>query len=61
MLVLAARASGTRCLVTHGLMATVTQDRYGPGGAGGSVVDLVVALVVVGEDGEVMGTLGGNS
>jgi hypothetical protein len=63
VLVLAARASLIRCLVTHGVMATVIQHRYGLGGAMVLVVALVVgsvvAWVVVGEGGELMGTLGG--
>jgi hypothetical protein len=59
VLVLTARASLIRCLVTHGLMATVIQHRYGLGGAMVLVVALAVASVVVGEDGDLMGTLGG--
>ena len=66
MLVLVARASLIRCLVTHGLMAMVTQHRGGPGGAtvlvvalgAALVVGLVVASVAGGEGGELMDTVG---
>lgn len=69
MLVLVARALLIRCLVTHGLMATVTQHRGGPGWAtvlvvalgAGLVVGLVEGSVVDGEGGELMDTLGGES
>jgi hypothetical protein len=65
VLVLVARASPIPCLVTHGLMATVTQHRGGPGGATVLVVALgvvlVVGLVVGGEGGELMDTLAGKS
>jgi hypothetical protein len=63
VLALAARASLIQCLVTRALMATVIQNRFGPGGAmalvAGLVVGSVVASVVGGEGGEVMGPLGG--
>jgi putative copper export protein len=58
VLVLAAQASLTPHLVTHALLATVIQHQYGPGWAMAIVVALVVALVVVGEGGELMDTLG---
>lgn len=51
MLVLAGQDSLTQYLVTHGC---------GPGGAGGSgVVGGVVALIVAGDGGDIMDTLGG--
>jgi hypothetical protein len=64
VLVLAARGSLIRCLVTHGPMATVIQHRDGLGRAMVLVValgaDLVVGLleasVVGGEGGELMDT-----
>jgi hypothetical protein len=63
VLVLAAQASRTQDLVTHTLMATVIQHRDGLGGAmalvAASVAGLVVASVVGGEGGELMGTPGG--
>ena len=63
MLVLVARGSLIRCLVTHGLMATVIQHRNGLGGAmvlvGASGAGLVEASAVGGEGGEPMDTLGG--
>ncbi len=63
MPVLAARASPTQHLVTGALMGTVIQHRDGLGGAmvlvAALVVGLVVVSVVAGEDGDLMGTLGG--
>ena len=63
MLVLTARASLIGCRVTRALMATVIRHRDGLGGAmvlvAALVVGLAVALVVGGEGGELMGTLGG--
>jgi len=60
VLVLAARGSLIRCLVTNGLMVTVIQHRDGPGGAIVLVValgaDLVEASVVGGEGGGLMDT-----
>jgi hypothetical protein len=54
VLVLVARASLIGCLVTRGVMATVTQHRDGPGGA----MVLVEASGAGGEGGELMDTLG---
>ena len=62
MLVLPGQASPAQCLVTLTAMVMLVQRRYGLGGAGGSVVALVVALavalVVVGGDGDLTDTLG---
>ncbi len=57
MPVLAGQASPVRCLVIRTLMVTVIQRVYGLGGA----MDLVVASVAVGEDGELMDTPGNRS
>jgi hypothetical protein len=59
VLVLAAQASRTQDLATHTLMAMVIQHRYDPGGAMALVAASVVASVVGGEGGELMGTPGG--
>jgi len=63
VLVLAGQASLVQHQVTDTPMATVIQHRCGLGGAMALVVALVVAsvagLVVVGEDGDLMDTLGG--
>jgi len=62
VLVLVARASLIRCLVTRGPMATVIQHRDGLGGAmvlvEASGAGLVEASAVGGEGGELMDTLG---
>jgi hypothetical protein len=56
-LVLAGQASPVQCLVTLTFMVTLAQRRRGPGGVGAAVV--VLAVVVVGEDGDFMDTPGG--
>ena len=61
MQVLAGQASPVRCLVIRTLMVTVIQRLYGLGGAMDLAVDLVVASVAVGEDGELMDTPGNKS
>jgi len=69
VLVLAARGSLIRCLVTHGPMATVIQHRDGLGGGmvlvvalgADLVVGLVEASVLGGEGGEVMDSRCGES
>ena len=62
MLVLVARASLIRCLVTRALMATVIQDRDGLGGVMVLVEALGAGLVEAsaggGEGGELMDTVG---
>jgi hypothetical protein len=56
-LVLAGQASPVQWLVTLTLMVTLAQRRCGPGGVGASC--MVLAEVVVGEDGDFMDTPGG--
>jgi len=59
VLVLAGQASLVQHQVTDTPMATVIQHRCGLGGAMALVVASVAGLVVVGEDGDLMDTLGG--
>jgi hypothetical protein len=62
VLVLAGQASPDQCLVTLTVMATLVRRHYGPGGAMAlvvaSVAVWVAVSVVVGEDGDLMDTLG---